>query len=423
MKRDAFIGGFGAIDKLEQELQYMESMDNWFLVHATKYMPQKNERGQFYIPTTAMATNFEIPRGTVHFTLNHIVGNHGLNSWDNADVVILMPFNKTRDLNGNPAEVALSDTYFCPKADQGMILPEGSRVVRPVNDLPDGKLFEVRGNETVYKSFDFTEAEIKTLVPGLEYFDRQDYEKYVSGKFENHEIGMIVDTLGETGKKFYETAKDKQAFLRGVFENSAQSILGLTVRQMAFEETIRVMGGRTVTDRSDAGRTARVVAKVATDAGMQGNSSNKGHFCSVYAEVEHLWSSYHGVMNGSWFFGDGFSLLLNKEQPLEQVYKYINERTDSGDMCEPYVNALLTGQPVGLAQQCREVVDGHKVKDDPNFQSVVDKWVMKAEQEFAQFHEKIKALPDYAVFIEKLRKMPTFAMRQQMKYGRLQNSF
>ena len=60
-----------------QEVEYMSDVNNWVLVHATKYMPLKNENGQFYIPTTAMATQFEIPRSTVHFTLNHIVTNHG----------------------------------------------------------------------------------------------------------------------------------------------------------------------------------------------------------------------------------------------------------------------------------------------------------------------------------------------------------
>lgn len=428
-KQEAFMSGVGVIKGTEvvmtpqQEEQYMSSMDNWVLVHATKYMPLKNAKGQLYIPTTAMATNFEIPRGTVHFTLNHIVGNHGFNSWDNADVVILMPFNKTRDLNGSPAEVALCDTYFCPRADQGMILPDGAHVIRHVNDLPDGKLFEVRGNETVYKSFDFTDAEIKKLIPQLGYWDKQTYEKYVAGNFEDYEIEMIVSGLGEVGKRFYENSKDKKAFLRGLFENSAQSILGLRVRQMAFEETVRAMGGRVAQYVADLGETSQVVAKAAIDSGMLGNISNKGHSCSVYADVEMLWNGYDAIMNGNWFLGEGFTELLKKENPLEQIYKYIDRRTDSGKVMEPYVNALLTGAPLGLAEQGRAVLDEHNVKDNLNLQSVIDKWVARAEQEFVRFHEKIKALPDYVLFIEKLRKMPTFETRQQMKNGRAQNSF
>ena len=428
-KQEAFMSGVGAIKGTgvamtqQQEEQYMSSMDNWVLVHATKYMPLKNAKGQLYIPTTAMATNFEIPRATVHFTLNHIVGNHGINSWDNADIVILMPFNKTRNLNGGPAEVALCDTYFCPRADQGMILPDGAHIIRPANDLPDGKLFEVRGNETVYKSFDFTDAEIKKLIPQLGYWDKQTYDKYIAGDFEDYEIEMIVSGLGEVGKRFYENSKDKKAFLRGLFENSAQSILGLRVRQMAFEETVRSMGGRVAQYVADLGETSQVVAKVAGDSGMLGNISNKGHSCSVYADVETLWHDHYAIMNDDWFFGEGFTALLKKENPLEQIYLYINKRTDSGKGMAAYVNALLTGAPVGLAQDVRAILDEHNVKDNPNLQSVLDKWVTRAEKEFVQFHEKIKALPDYALFIEKLRKMPTFEMRQQMKNKDVQNSF
>ena len=60
-------------DNVQAQVKYMSDMNNWVMVHATKYMPRRLSDGSLAIPTTAMATNYDVPRATVHTTLNHIV--------------------------------------------------------------------------------------------------------------------------------------------------------------------------------------------------------------------------------------------------------------------------------------------------------------------------------------------------------------
>lgn len=45
------------------------------LIHATRYKPIQKD-GNFCIQTTSTATNFEYPRNTVHFSINHYVRGH-----------------------------------------------------------------------------------------------------------------------------------------------------------------------------------------------------------------------------------------------------------------------------------------------------------------------------------------------------------
>lgn len=401
-----------------QEVEYMSDVNNWVLVHATKYMPLKNENGQFYIPTTAMATKFEIPRSTVHFTLNHIVTNHGYGSWDNADIVIMTPYNDAVKMNGNPAEVSVHDTYFSPDVTGGMLLPDGTHIVRPVYDLPDGQLFEVRGNETVYKSLDFTDDEIQILLPMLGWGDRDKYNAFANADFNPDDLGMIIESLGDAGKKFYENAKNKKEFLVGVFESARHAILGLRVREMAMRETMKVMGQHNVRYVSDLSNVAQSVAKVAQGMGLQGNISNKGHSGSVYAEIELVWKQHEAIMNGNWFLGDGLNQLIEKEKPLDSIYDYLSKYITSGNNVRPYVRALLDGKLLGVRQWCQDVIVRHGGAKDTNLVAVVDKWATKAEWDFAKFNGRLRALPGYRDFYDKLQQLQSSVTNQVKRDGR-----
>ncbi len=401
-----------------QEATYMSSLDNWVLVHATRYMPLKNEQGQLYIPSTAMATKFEIPRSTVHFTLNHIVGNHGYGSWDNADVLILAPYKKAAEINGKPVEISVADTYFSTSVTNGMVLPDGTRIVRPVYDLPDGKLFEVRGNETVYKTMDFTDDEVQMLFSRLSRMSQRLYEEYVKCDFSDEEVKVIVDSLGTTGKKFYEYANDKKAFLSGVYENSRQAILGLAVREMAMVETMKSMGRRAMRCTSEMGEVATQVAKVANAIGVQGNISNKGHSNSVYYEIESVWKWHDTVMNSNWFFGDGLTMLLDKEKPLDEIYNYMAKYVNSEHDVKPYLRALIDGKLLGLKKRCMDILEKDGGIKDDNLLKVIDKWTVQAELEFGKFQRKIQSLPGYQEFLEKLNRLQSEVVHQSLRGGR-----
>jgi len=51
----------------DRQTNYMQDMNNWLCVHATKYMPKRNSDDKLNIQTTAMAEGYTFPRQTVHF--------------------------------------------------------------------------------------------------------------------------------------------------------------------------------------------------------------------------------------------------------------------------------------------------------------------------------------------------------------------
>lgn len=400
----------------QSENEYMSSMDNWLLVHATKYMPLKNKAGQMYIPTRAMVTDFEIPRGTVHFTLNHVVGNHGLNSWDDASIVVLTPFNQTKEINGAPAEVALNDTYFFPEIEQGVILPEGTRIIRPASDLPKGKLFEVRGNETVYRTADFTEEDEKLLIEKMPWYMSKQYQTWVTGDMPEDAIQSALNTLDERGKKMYAAAKDKKAFLRGLMETARQEALAQTARQVAVEATANAMGYRCIEDTAEFSKTTMMVEDTARKAGMNGNSSDKGHFNSIYKVVENVWHRFDLAMMGGIAWGKGMKHVAESDDTLESLYKYFDEISENSSL-DMYVDSIIHDTPVDFHKRLKEILMEEKLVADEKLQALFDKWAKRANQEFRAFCDSLKTKPGYDNFVKKLRKMPTYAQRQALKYG------
>ena len=144
----------------EQNEKYVSNMSNWLCVHATNYMPQQDAQGNYFIKTTAMATNNEIARATVHVTLNQIVLSHMGGNWDFAPFIILAPYNDVVEMNGNPSMVASEDTYFIPNPDTGLVLPKNTRIIKPDN----GALFTIGEHVSTYKTDNYTDQEIQTIL-------------------------------------------------------------------------------------------------------------------------------------------------------------------------------------------------------------------------------------------------------------------
>lgn len=64
-KIDDYLNG---AKKIIDDEEYMAKMSNWLCAHVTNYMPAKDENGNFFIQTTAMATGYKRCRPTVHVT-------------------------------------------------------------------------------------------------------------------------------------------------------------------------------------------------------------------------------------------------------------------------------------------------------------------------------------------------------------------
>lgn len=407
---DKFNAGIDSVLDLKQEPEYMSSLDNWLLVHATRYMPLKNDKGEMYIPTTAMATGFDIPRGTVHFTLNHIVDSHNEGNWDDAGIVILTPFQEVRRINGNPAEVAIQDTYFLPPPEKGVVLPKGTRIVHALSELADGKLYEFRGNETFYKDDNFAPDEMDFLVSMMSQGEKSEYEKYLNADFAEYELETIVDSLGDKGKKLYESASDKKAFLRGAFSDKMHSMLQQQCRKMAVQETAKAMGYNIIrTAKYDMGSTSIAVAKAAVNNGMIGNVSNKGHSNSVYSALEdEVWNIFVG-------FTSAVTELLTNPNPFDVIYKFIDEKTENTALYQPYIDAIVKNKQPNFKAQCLQIVKNYGQEKNTKLTGVINRWCDRAGKNFEDFHKQLKQMSGYKDFVEKLKKMPTYQQREALK--------
>lgn len=393
-------------DNVQAQVKYMSDMNNWVMVHATKYMPRRLSDGSLSIPTTAMATNYDIPRATVHTTLNHVVAGHSGGNWDDMPIVVLAPFNDVVGKNEKPLEVSLLDTYFAPDVKTGLVLPGGARIVRPGN-VPDGKLFDVRQNETVYKIDGFTDSEKQEIISHMGHMARNRYMKLERGDIEDWEIKEALMFAGPTAQKLYDGARDKAAFLRGMFKDEQNAILANTVRDMAVDKTMGIMGYRTITARGDAGYVAIQVAKTAEENKMSGNASNKGHFNSILAKLE-------------WTYGD-LTEFFNKElvsqsSDFDKLYNYIsselNKRKPSAQITD-FVNDITGVAPLDFHKYFNDTFDFWAKVDNlgakniaeynKNVSITIDNWVNKFSNEYTQWRNKLQSRPGYNQFVTRVR--------------------
>ena len=259
---------------------YMSKMRNWCCVHTTRYEPKKNNDGDLYIETTAMATNNELPRASIHVTLNQVVASHLGGNWDDAPIVVLAPYNDVVEKNGNPQEVATADTYFIPNPDTGLVLPSSVYIVKPSKE--GDALFEIGENGATYKTDNYTAEEIEEIL-SLSEFDRYQYDEYMKGDVPEYNVKRILG-YDENLIKVYEGTEDKQAFMRGIFEEDRFVILNKLLRNAVVKMAMEKMDFRYVLSHED--EVTGVVAEVARDEGIRGDSGNKGHSCSLECELE-----------------------------------------------------------------------------------------------------------------------------------------
>lgn len=256
--------------------EIMDNPDNWVFVHATKYEPKINEKGELYIPPTAMVTDW--PRASVHGKLNAVVGANSAGSWDKAPFVVLAPYNDVVRLNGNPQEVSVDDTYFIPDPDTGLLLPKNAYLIKP--DPNADKLITFGEGVVTYKTDNYTDKEIEEIL-ALSEGDRCLYEKYMNGDASDFQINHL---LGYDKKLMaaYDKSENKKLFLRGLLEEDRFVILNKLLRDVAVKMTLEKMGYHYVYSHED--RISDNVANKAREKGIRGCSSDKGHSLSL----EHL---------------------------------------------------------------------------------------------------------------------------------------
>ncbi len=409
-EKQSFVSGIQKLqdfdDNVQAQVEYMADMNNWVMVHATKYMPRRLPNGDFAIPTTAIATNYDVPRATVHVTLNHVVAANSGGNWDDMPIVVLAPFKDVVSKNENPLEVSLLDTYFAPDVKTGLALPSGARIVRAGN-VPDGKLFDVRKNETVYKIDGFTDAEKQEIISHMGYMARDRYMKLARGNMAEWEVKQALEFAGVTAQKMYDGARDKAAFLRGMFKDEQNAILANTVRDMAVDKTMGDMGYRTITAIGDAGYVAQQVAKTAEANKMSGNASNKGHFNSMLAKLE-------------WTYGDLTEFfkneLVSQSSDFDKLYNYISselsKRKPSAQITD-FINDVTGVTPLDFHKYFNNTFDFWAKVDNLGVKSIseynknvsitIDNWIKKFSVEYSKWRDKLQSKSGYNQFVARVR--------------------
>lgn len=258
--------------------EIMNNPEGWVLVHATNYEQKINEKGEMYIPPTAMVTDYVWPRASVHWKLNAVVGANSAGSWDKAPFVVLAPYNDVVRLNGNPQEVSVDDTYFIPDPDTGLLLPKSTYLIIP--DPNADKLINFGEGVITYKTDNYTDKEIEEIL-ALSEGDKYLYEKYMNGDASDFQINHL---LGYDKKLMaaYDKSENKKLFLRGLLEEDRFVILNKLLRDVAVKMGLEKMGYHYVYSHED--RISENVANIARENGIRGCSSDKGHSLSL----EHL---------------------------------------------------------------------------------------------------------------------------------------
>ena len=309
---------------VDDEVEYMSKKSNWLCVHATKYEPKCNDDGNLYIETTAMATDNDLPRASVHVTLNQVVASHMGGNWDAASVVVLSPYNDVVDLNGKPQEVATEDTYFIPNPDTGLVLPKSTYIVRASKD--NKELFEIGETCATYKTDNFTDEEVNEIL-SLNEMDKYEYNRLLSGEVYDSEVKWI---LGNDEKLIglYNKSEDKQAFMRGVLEEDRFIILNKLLRNATVKMAMEKMDFKYVSAHED--EASGIVASVAIKDGIRGNSGNKGHSCSVEAELEQQGCALYEISEKM------------KTKNVDDIY---NTLTMSGGVGKNVISCILKEKP------------------------------------------------------------------------------
>lgn len=346
----------------ESDATYMSKMKHWCCVHTTRYEPKRNEDGDLCIATTAMATDNEFPRASVHVTLNQVVSSHMGGNWDDAPIVVLAPYNDVVSKNGNPQEVAAEDTWFIPNPDTGLVLPDSTYIVKPSKD--NGKLFEIGEKVATYKTDNYTDEEIEEIL-ALDEYDKYRYDEYMSGDVPDYNVQSVLG-YDEKLIKMYKAAEDKKAFMRGLFEEDRFVILNKLLRNAVVKMAMEKMDFRYVLAHEN--EESGVVAETAREEGIRGNSGNKGHSCSLECELEMVGCSYIGFLKNM------------KNKNIYEFYDFLT--TDTTPLKEKIISSILNDKPLpNMYGIYEEVLKDYIGASKRWLECIDDNEILKKEQE------------------------------------------
>jgi TP901 family phage tail tape measure protein len=102
------------------------------VIHSTKYPIQRDSAGNIVLRPLA---NYDknIPRASLHFTLEDTVKSHMFGQWDDTQKKIVAPLSSMMDSNGLPYNLNVTDTWWMRGPGQDLKIP-GASVISPYTD-------------------------------------------------------------------------------------------------------------------------------------------------------------------------------------------------------------------------------------------------------------------------------------------------
>ena len=362
-------------DYVADDAEYMADMAHWVCVHATKYMPKRDKTGKSFIPTTAMATGNKIPRATVHVTLNQIVHSHMFGNWDDKPFVVIAPYKDVVANNEDPVLVDTLDTYFAPNPDTGLVLPASTYIVKPNNNT----LFSVGDKFATYKTDNFTDEEVKTILSFVDADNREKYEKYSRGELTETEVLRV---LPPEYASVYKNAKDKRAFVRGLFEEDKMVILTHFLRDAVVYMSMEKMGYRHVCSYK-GNPSAEKVEQVAKLSGLEASNGGETHFDSLWKEMEDASFCWYALIEAL------------KKQDFEKIYQELIKFDDNT------LNHMLNGDIPDVyalyAERFYQRVNSHVKSTELDIKMLQDS--------NAQYNAPLDNMPFYQKKLEKYKRL------------------
>lgn len=195
--------------KDEEKGQEALELESLVAVHATRYLPIQGEEG-LEMTTTFEASDWEIPRDTIHFSLNHHVAPHMYGSWSDTPYAVISPLKEIMDANGKPAVLNTVDTFWEVGPGKRLKLPKNTAIVQP-GDLPDGEIISgVETGDIRYKASGLEPKDVATLSNELSDRGRDNLNRnllrIIGDNFSEYPLGNQIKLSKEEMESLREIA-------------------------------------------------------------------------------------------------------------------------------------------------------------------------------------------------------------------------
>jgi len=153
------------------------------------------EGGKLVLKTACDMSNGEVPRLTLHFTVNCRVGNNDGGNWDDVGYAYVIPMDKMVEVNGKPYAFGKEDTFFATA--RGVEIPASSKIMYRAdkeNDPTFQALMEQCRQNNI--SVEFIKSEASDNIAVERILEKDGYGNYAEGKYDDSVDSKLAEKMG-----------------------------------------------------------------------------------------------------------------------------------------------------------------------------------------------------------------------------------